>query len=81
MPVKITKTTAEYFAETDSRFDAAVRRLAADIRQLREDPARRSTAQADRAVECYGTSRSERKEAELQHYASHPFAAPRIASR
>jgi hypothetical protein len=43
MPVKINVRSAEYHAASDSRFDAAVRRLAPIIRQLREDPARRST--------------------------------------
>ena len=43
MPVKITVPSAEYCAANDSRFDATVRRLAPIIRQLREDPARRST--------------------------------------
>jgi hypothetical protein len=43
MPVKLNVRSAEDYAATDSRFDAAVRRLAPDIRQLREDPARRST--------------------------------------
>jgi hypothetical protein len=49
MPVKINVRSAEYYAVNDSRFDAAVRRLAPIIRQLREDPARRSTRKlADR---------------------------------
>jgi hypothetical protein len=49
MPVKINVRSAEYHAANDSRFDAAVRRLAPIINQLREDPARRSTRKlADR---------------------------------
>jgi hypothetical protein len=49
MPVKIKVRSAEDYAATDSRFDATVRRLAPIIRQLREDPARRSTRKlADR---------------------------------
>jgi hypothetical protein len=43
MPIKIPVRTAEDYAATDSRFDAAVRRLATIIRQLREDSSRRST--------------------------------------
>jgi hypothetical protein len=46
MPVKFASSlTAEYHAANDSRFDAAVRRLAPVIRELREDKARRSTRQ------------------------------------
>jgi hypothetical protein len=49
MPVKINVRSAEDYAANDSRFDAAVRRLAPIIRQLREYPARRSTRKlADR---------------------------------
>jgi hypothetical protein len=49
MPVIFNTPTAEHYAATDSRFDATVRRLAPIIRQLREDPARRSTRKlADR---------------------------------
>ena len=49
MPVKINVPSAADYAATDSRFDASVRRLAPIIRQLREDPARRSTRKlADR---------------------------------
>jgi len=49
MPVKINVRSAEDYAATDSRFDAVVRRLAPIIRQLREDPAQRSTRKlADR---------------------------------
>lgn len=49
MPVKINVRSAEYHAANDSRFDAAVRRLAPVISQLREDSARRSTRKlADR---------------------------------
>jgi hypothetical protein len=42
MPVKFNLRSAEDHAATESRFDAAVRRLAPVIRQLREDSARRS---------------------------------------
>jgi hypothetical protein len=46
MPIKFASSlTAEYHAENDSRFDAAVRRLASIIRELREDSAHRSTRQ------------------------------------
>ena len=38
MPIKINVRSAEDFAATDSRFDAAVRRLAPIINQLREKP-------------------------------------------
>ena len=49
MPARINVRPAEYYAATDTRFDAAVRRLAPIINQLREDPARRSTRKlADR---------------------------------
>ena len=49
MPVMINVRSADYHAANDSRFDAAVRRLAPIIEQLREDPARRSTRKlADR---------------------------------
>jgi hypothetical protein len=49
MPVKINVRSADDYAATDSRFDAAVWRLAPIIRHLREDPARRSTRKlADR---------------------------------
>ncbi|WP_291568560.1 hypothetical protein [Bradyrhizobium sp.] len=49
MPVKFRTPIAKDYAATDSRFDATVRRFAPIIRQLREDPARRSTRKlADR---------------------------------
>src|SRR5689334_8343080 len=43
MPIKINLPTGEDYGKTDSRFDAAVRRLAPIIRELREDHHRRST--------------------------------------
>ena len=43
MPVKINVRSAEYHATNDSRFDAAVRRLAPIINQLREKTDSRST--------------------------------------
>jgi hypothetical protein len=43
MPAKINVRSAEDCAASDSRFDAAVRRLAPVISELREDHARRST--------------------------------------
>ena len=52
MPVKINVRSAEYHAANDSRFDAAVRRLAPIINQLRENTDRRSTRKlADRLNE------------------------------
>ena len=57
MPVKINVRSAEYHAANDSRFDAAVRRLAPIINQLREKTDSRSTRKlADRlnAMEQHG---------------------------
>jgi hypothetical protein len=49
MPVKINVRSAEDYAANDSRFDAAVRRLAPIINQLREKTDGRSTRKlADR---------------------------------
>jgi hypothetical protein len=55
MPVKFASSlTAEYHAANDSRFDAAVRRLAPVIRELREDKARRSTRQLTHRLNAMG---------------------------
>jgi hypothetical protein len=52
MPEKMNARSAEYYATTDTRFDAAVRRLAPIINQLREKTDGRSTRKlADRLNE------------------------------